>query len=63
MQIKIDAYAMTCIWMSQFPSFYFEQYLKYKDIHPKLVSLLIMGRITPSQAMDVLDYAKDNNLL
>ena len=63
MSIKIDPYAMTCIWMSQFPSFYLEQYLKYKDIHPKLIALLIMGRITSSQAMDVLDYAKENNLI
>lgn len=63
MQVKIDAYVMTCIWMSQFPYFYLKQYLEFKDIHPKLISLLIMGRITPSQAMNVLDYAKENNLL
>ncbi len=63
MEIKVDPYMMTCIWMSQFPDFYLKQYLLYKDIHPKLVSLMIMGRITPTQAMNVLDYARENNLI
>lgn len=63
MQIKIDAYVMTCIWMAQFPSFYLERYLECKDIRPHLLALLIMGRITPAQEFKLLDYAKENNLI
>ena len=63
MEIKVDPYVMSCIWMSQFPSFYLERYLECRDIRPYLLALLIMGRITPDQEFKLLNYAKENNLL
>lgn len=62
MQIKLDPFIMTCIWMAQFPSFYLKAYLACKDIRPQLVALRMMGRISFVQAMSVLDYVKENNL-
>ena len=62
MKIKEDPFIMSCIWMSQFPSFYLNSYLACKDIRPQLLALRMMGRISFVQAMNVLDYAKENNL-
>ena len=63
MEIKADPFIMTCIWMTQFPSFYLERYLDCKDIRPHLLMLLIMGRITPAQEFNLLNYAEENNLI
>ncbi len=63
MQIKLDPFIMTCIWMSQFPSLYLERYLDCKDIRPQLLALRMMGCISFVQAMSVLDYVKENNLI
>ena len=62
MEIKADPFIMTCIWMTQFPSFYLKSYLDCKVIRPHLVALRMMGRISFVQAMNVLDYVKENNL-
>ena len=63
MQIKLDPFIMTCIWLSQFPSFYLKSYIDCKNIRPHLLALRMMGRISFVQAMSVLDYAKENNLI
>ena len=63
MQIKLDPFIMTCIWLSQFPSFYLKSYIDCKNIRPHLLALRMMGRISFVQAMNVLDYAKENNLI
>lgn len=63
MELKADPFIMACIWMAQFPSFYLKSYLDCKDIRPQLVALRMMGRISFVQAMSVLDYAKENNLI
>ena len=63
MQIKLDPFITTCIWLSQFPSFYLKSYLDCKNIRPHLLTLRMMGRISFVQAMSVLDYAKENNLI
>ena len=62
MEIKADPFIMTCIWLTQFPSFYLNSYLDYKDIRPYILALRMMGRISFVQAMSVLDYVKENNL-
>lgn len=62
MEIKADPFIMTCIWMTQFPSFYLNSYLDCKAIRPHLLTLRMMGRISFVQAMSVLDYVKENNL-
>lgn len=62
MQIKLDPFIMTCIWMAQFPCFYLKSYLACKNIRAQLVTLRMMGRISFVQAMSVLDYVKENNL-
>ena len=63
MQIKLDPFIMTCMWLSQFPSFYLKSYIDCKNIRPHLLALRMMGRISFVQAMSVLDYAKENNLI
>lgn len=63
MQIKLDPFIMTCMWLSQFPSFYLKSYIDCKNIRPHLLALRMMGRISFVQAMNVLDYAKENNLI
>ena len=63
MELKADPFIITCIWMAQFPSFYLKSYLACKDIRPQLLALRMMGRISFVQAMSVLDYAKENNLI
>ena len=62
MELKPDPFIMICIWLSQFPSFYLNRYLAWKDIRPHLLTLRMMGRISFVQAMSVLDYVKENNL-
>ena len=62
MELKADPFIMTCIWLSQFSSFYLNSYLACKDIRPQLLALRMMGRISFVQAMSVLDYVKENNL-
>ena len=62
MKITADPFIMTCIWLSQFPSFYLKSYLDCKNIRSQLLTLRMMGRINLVQAMSVLDYAKENNL-
>lgn len=62
MELKADPFIMTCIWMTQFPSFYLNGYLDCKDIRPQLLALRMMGHISFVQAMSVLDYVKENNL-
>ena len=62
MEIKVDPFIMTCIWMAQFPSFYLKSYLDCKNIGPHLFVLRTRGYINFMQAMNVLDYAKENNL-
>ena len=63
MELKADPFIMTYIWMTQFPSCYLNSYLACKDIRPHLLALRMMGRISFVQAMSVLDYAKENNLI
>ena len=63
MQIKLDPFIMTCMWLSQFPSFYLKSYIDCKNIRPHLLALRMFGRISFVQAMNVLDYAKENNLI
>ena len=63
MELKADPFIMTCIWMAQFPSFYLNNYLDCKNIRPQLLALRMMGRISFVQAMSILDYAKENNLI
>ena len=62
MELKADPFVMTCIWMTQFPSFYLKSYLDCKDIRPHLLALRMMGLISFVQAMSILDYVKENNL-
>ena len=62
MELKVDPFIMTCIWMTQFPSFYLKSYLNRKNIRPQLIALRMTWRISFVQAMNVLDYAKENNL-
>ena len=63
MQIKLDPFIMTCMWLSQFPSFYLKNYIDCKNIRHQLLALRMFGRISFVQAMNVLDYAKENNLI
>ena len=62
MELKADPFIMTCIWMVQFPSFYLKNYLDCKNIRTQLLTLRMMGHISFVQAMNVLDYVKENNL-
>ena len=63
MELKANPFIMTCIWMVQFPCFYLKSYLNCKNIRAQLLTLRMTGRISFLQAMNVLDYAKENNLI